>query len=471
MTPGALAAALGRRVPRHPLLGPLRAMAEAAGTRLCVVGGYVRDVALGRRPGDVDLVCADDTRALRRAIAQRWHTAGFRFRKRGVTTWRFAIAGAGFDLVDASRRGLERDLRRRDLTINAMAYDLSARRLVDTCAGLADLRRGRLRLPRPGVIAEDPLRALRVARFLSELPGFRAVPSVLREARNARRGLTRVAPERVRQEFERLLAAPAPRRGLDCLDELELTDALLVELKPLRSCVAGPDRPDVWTHTLDAIQRSEDPRGLPGGAALRPAPERRILRWALLLHDMAKPSTLRHRPDGRPTFHGHEVRGARESDLLLRRLRVPRAERQRIRRLILLHLRPSLLAEEGSPPRGLRRLVRDAGADLPLLVLHAACDALGSGGAEDPARWSRLRRLLRRLLALQRDAARRPLPPLIDGKDVMRECGIDAGPLVGRILAAVRELQEEGRLTQRSQALRRLPALARRVRDCGAGAT
>lgn len=463
MTRPELVSALRRRAARQALLRELGRLADAAQARLYVVGGYVRDVALGRRPGDVDLVCGSDTRRLRRGIAQRWGTEGFRFRKRGVTTWRFTLGGAGCDLVDASRRGLDADLERRDLTINAMAFDLTRASLVDPCGGLGDLRRRRLRLPREGVVVEDPLRALRIARFLAQLPGFRATAPALAEARRVRRGLARVSAERVRVELERLLEAPAPRRGLDCLDRLRLTGAVLPELEPLRSCVAGAGRPDVWTHTLDAVERSQNPVGLPARAVLNHAEERRILRWALLLHDITKPQTLRFREDGRPTFHGHEVTGARAADRLLHRLRVPRAERRRIRRLIRFHLRPGLLAEEDSPARGVRRLVRDAEADLPILVAHAACDALASGGDEDPARWARLRRLLRRLLALHRETARHPLPRLIDGGDVMRACHLPAGPWVGRILRAVRELQEEGRLTTRSEALSRLPRLARDV--------
>jgi poly(A) polymerase len=138
---------------------------------------------------------------------------------------------------------------------------------------------------------------------------------------------------------------------------------------------------------------------------------------------------------------------------MLRRLRLPRRERRRITRLIELHLRPSLLAEAGAPARGLRRLVRDAGEDLPLLVLHAACDALASGSPDAARRFRKLRAVLVRLLELQREAEREPLPRLLDGHELMAALAIEPGPLVGRLLRRLEEAQQEGRVRTREQAL------------------
>jgi poly(A) polymerase len=180
----------------------------------------------------------------------------------------------------------------------------------------------------------------------------------------------------------------------------------------------------------------------------------------LLLHDIAKPRTRAQGIDGRPTFHGHEVVGAREAERLLRRLRHPAAWRRRVCRLVLFHLRPHHLADAGAPERGLRRLVRDAGADLPLLVLHAACDARASGAPDGVARWRKLLPVLRALLELHAEAQARPLPHLVDGNDVMRLLGIPPGPEVGRFLQEIRELQEQGLIDDRSRALARLEAIA-----------
>ena len=254
-------------------------------------------------------------------------------------------------------------------------------------------------------------------------------------------------------ELDKLLLTAAPQRGLQMLESLDLLGSVLPELVPLKDCCAGQDRPDVWRHTLDALARSCRPGRLPGATVVRDAEQRRVLRWALLLHDISKPETLVVRDDGRPTFHGHEVRGSRRAAELLERLRLPRRERRRICRLILYHLRPGHLADAGATPRGLRRLVREVGEDLPLLVLHAACDALASGSPDAETRWRRLRQVLRELVQLgnAREAYREL--PLLDGRELMLALGLEPGPLIGRLLRRIRERQEEGALASRDEAV------------------
>lgn len=452
MTGRRLEAILGRRGRSDPRIRELTTVARETGATIYLVGGYVRDAALGRKARDLDLLCTSRTARVVAALRSRWGRRGFRFRKRGVTTWRFSAGGRQVDLVDASRRGLERDLERRELTFNAMAYDLVAGRLHDPLRGLADLGAGRMLAPRPEVLREDPVRALRVARFAAQFPGFSVARPLRREARAVRAALRRASAERLRDELNRLLEAPAPQRGLELLRELGLVDAVLPELQPLRGCAAGFGRADVWSHTVEAISRSARAARLPGALALREPGAARLLRWALLLHDISKPETLSV-AGRRPTFHGHEVLGARRAEALLRRMRMPRSERRRIGRLVLLHLRPSHLADAGAPPRGMRRLARDAAADLPLLALHAACDAKASQGPDAAARWRRLRSVLLELVELgARSGGAAPLA-LVDGRDVMRVLGLPPGPRVGRVLDRVRDGQESGELRSREEAL------------------
>lgn len=461
MTGRRLEAVLRRRVTSDALLRELATAASDCAAALYLVGGYVRDAALGRRARDLDLLCAHGTARVVARLRELWGSRGFRFRKRGITTWRFVSRGRQVDLVDAGRRGLLDDLRRRELTFNAIAFDLAARRLHDPLHGLADLRAGRMRPPRDGVLRDDPLRALRAARFAAEYPSFSVAAALRREARTVGPALRRASAERVRDELGRLLEAPAPQRGLALLRELGLAPAVLPELEPLAACTAGRDRRSVWEHTLDALSLSTPGCRLPGAPAVRDASRRRILRWALLLHDISKPETLALDEADQPTFHGHEARGARRADALLRRLKMPRAPRRRIARLVLLHLRPSHLADAGAPPRGMRRLVREAGEDLPLLVLHAACDARASTGPAAAARWRRLRAVLLELLDLDRPRA---IPPrLVDGRDVMRLLAVAPGPEVGRVLEELAELQDTGALSSREEALDYLARLRDRA--------
>jgi len=439
VTAAALAARLRSRARRDPLLRSAREAGDASGARVLLVGGAVRDAALGRSAPDLDLVAVGRVPALVAALAGRWGTRGFRFRKRGVTTWRFRVDGQDVDLVDASRTGLETDLGRRDFTLNAIAFDLAKAEVVDPLRGLPDLRRGLLRLPRPGVIREDPLRGVRGARFVAAF-GFRLHRDAAAEIAREARGLLRVSPERVRDELTALLVSADPRAGMRQVRRLGLLPHILPELVPLEACAAGRDRPDVWTHTLDALALAGDD----------PA-----LRWSLLLHDVAKPDTLQPaEDDGRPTVHGHEVRGARRAREILGRLRFPRAFVRRVAALIAAHLRPHHLAEAGDPPRGIRRLVREMGSDLPLLLEHAACDARASGAPDARARWRRLARTLRRIREEHARAATAPTAPLLSGDEVMAILGIPPGPEVGRVLRELAVRHDDGEITTAAEARR-----------------
>jgi putative nucleotidyltransferase with HDIG domain len=451
-------AKVAARARRDPLVATVSAAAAAERAEVWIVGGFVRDAALGSPGKDLDLVAGARARFLVRTLEAAWKRRAFRFRKRGVTTWRIAVGDREVDVVDASRRGIDADLRRRELTINAIAFDLVRGRLYDPLRGARDLDRRVLRLPRAGVVREDPVRALRAARFLAQLPSFRLAAGSKAEIAGAGRGLRRASAERVRDEIDRMLLADAPARGLRALEEWRLVPHVLPELAPLRRCAAGAGRPDVWRHTLDAIEASGAARGLPGLPLRGDREDVQVLRWALLLHDISKPETLGVRDDGRPTFHGHEVLGAKRADALLRRLKVARTLRRRVCQLIRLHLRPGHLADSGAPSRGLRRLVRDAGADLPVLVAHAACDAKASGSPDAARRFRKLRAVLVDLLAGFEARRVSPLPRLVSGEDVMRTLGIGPGPEVGRILGELRELQEEGAITDRAAALARLRA-------------
>ncbi len=441
------------RASRDPLLKLVCQAAASSRGQVWLVGGPVRDAALDKPSKDVDLASGLGTARLVPALSAIFGTRGYRFRKRGVTTWRWMSGAVAVDCVDASRRGIDADLRRRELTINAIAYDLLEGKIVDPVRGLADLRAKKLCLPAPGVIEDDPLRALRVARFLAELDGFRADRKTRRAAISVAPTLRRAAVERVREELGKLLGADRPEIGLDALVDLGLLGPILGELEPMRSCVAGQDRPDVWTHTRDAVARCRVGARYPGAFALRQPGALQRLRWSLLLHDISKPETFSRREDGRPSFHAHEVLGARRADRLLRRLRLPKDERRRICRLILNHLRPGHLADAGPTPRGLRRLVRDLDDDLPLLVVHSACDALASGSPDARRRWSRLRRVLINLLDIWKRRERQPLATLVDGRDLMRALDFEPGPRIGRLLERIRNAQEDGTIRTRRQAL------------------
>lgn len=463
MNRAALVRRLRHAAARHPLLRQLRDLAQECDASLLLVGGAVRDAALGRRWKDIDLSIASRRAPFLRAIEARFGTAGFRFRKRGVTTWRLRLGGQDVDLVDATQRGIEADLRRRDLSINAIGYELVQQRLHDPTGGLADVRGQRLRAPAMERFQEDPLRAVRLARFCSTLPTFRAHRASVEAARAVADRLRKVSVERLRDELDKLLCGDDPARGLGMIERWGLLAPTLPELLPMKGCTAGAERTNVWQHTLLTLDASAKKRRLPSHAAVRARGELGTLRWALLLHDISKPETFERRADSRPTFHNHENLGASRAERLLQRLKLPKQQSERITRLIRLHLRPGHLADSGASPRGLRRLARDAGEDLDLLCLHAACDAYGSGGPADRPRWRRLGRVLRALPEVAERLALIPAEPLLSGAEVMRYGKIPAGPQVGRWMREIATRRDDGEVTTRRQAVEWLRRAAREL--------
>jgi tRNA nucleotidyltransferase/poly(A) polymerase len=325
--------------------------------------------------------------------------------------------------------------------------------VLDPLGGLKDLRKKRLRAPGEDTFREDPARCLRAARFLAELPDFRIERDTRHRLIREAPRLRRIAVERIREELNKLLGGIRPHEGLAAVHEWGLLDPLLPELSALHGCAAGRDRPDVWRHTVKTIEMSATRPRLPSFGTVKDRGELPLLRWTLLLHDIAKPATLAIDPSGKPTFHGHEELGAKMANALLKRLRVDAGTRRRITQLIRWHLRPGHLADAGAPARGMRRLARDAGDDLSLLCLHAACDARGSGATGGSARWRRMSHVLRTLPQVQSRLRKLPDEPLLSGTDVLRATGLPPGPKIGKLLRDLAEARDDGLISTRRQAL------------------
>ena len=460
---------------------PTRAGAPLAGAVL--VGGAVRDVLLGRAPSDLDWLVADPE-ATARALAGAWggslvalDPARGHWRVVVGTPDRSAdldppegapdVAPAGADprAVPGARtwdfaapRGasLEDDLRRRDLTVNALAWRPHDEALIDPTGGLADLRAGRVRLAGPRALHDDPLRAWRVVRFAARL-GFRVERATRAQVAVAagalaRGALPRPAPERVGAELEALLTTPVAGRAVRALDELGLLALDLPELTAGRGVRQGPlHHLDVLDHQIEALQQLVD--GFPDADL--------ALRWATLLHDVGKPPTREPGglgPDGlvlRDRFTGHDRVGADLAASALERLRQPRARVARVHALVAAHMRP-LPGDE----RGARRFVHRLRPLLPdlLRLMLADREAARGRGASAAARRAYRERVGRVLAALD---ATPPAPALLDGRAVMAALDLAPGPEVGAILAAVAEAQALGEVVDRDGALAYAERVAR----------
>jgi putative nucleotidyltransferase with HDIG domain len=460
--------------------GPLEAAREAlAGQRAWLVGGAVRDRLLGRETDDVDIALEGDPRPAARAIARA--TGGASFQLSGAYgAWRVVGPGHAWnvDVVALREGGIEGDLAHRDFTINAMAEPLAGGEILDPHGGRADLAARRLRMVSPGALAEDPLRTLRAVRQAVELE-LEIDPPTLAAVREHAGGLSRVAPERIFGELKRIVGAPDVRRGLELMDAHGLTAAVLPELLPLRGVEQSVyHHADVHEHTLqvlDEVLRLErDPEGL---GELAPAVRELLaepladgltrggaMRWAALLHDVAKPQTRVERAGGRVGFPGHDAEGAEVARGVLRRLRASERTVDYVAALIRHHLRLGFLVHERPlTPRHVWRYLRATAPYSAEVTLLTVADRLATRGRNaDPAIAAHLDVARAMLAAAFAERAAGPRPPLIRGDELARELGTPPGPWLGALLAELEEERYAGEISTREDALRRAREIAER---------
>jgi poly(A) polymerase len=438
-----------------PAAAELGVLFARHGHELALVGGPVRDVFLGRRPGDLDLATdAPPPRVLEivRDWADQVWTIGIEFGTVGmrkgsqvfeITTYRTERYPA------ASRKpeveygtSLTEDLSRRDFTVNAMAARLPDYELEDPCGGLADLKQRVLRTPgRPeDSLNDDPLRIMRAARFAAQL-GFTVGPELRAAMTVVAPRLDIVSAERISVELSKLLLSPlpgGPRRGIALLVDTGVADRVLPEIPRLRLEQDEHFRhKDVYLHSLTVLDQAiglEEEYGLDRDL---------VLRLAALLHDIGKPKTRSRLPGGRVAFHHHEVVGAQMARARLTALRFSADVVADVSRLVELHLRFHGYGTGEWTDSAVRRYVRDAGPLLSRLhvLTRADCTTRNKAKAERLAR--AYTSLERRIDELSKREELESIRPDLNGDQVMRILGIPPGPMVGKALAYLLELRLE----------------------------
>jgi poly(A) polymerase len=420
------------------LLRLLKRASADLGVRAWVVGGYVRDKILGRLHPNPDVV-VEGGDALK--LAERF--AELAGAEPPVTFERFGTAqvtlpGHLVEFVtaraesyapdsrkpDVRQATLDEDLRRRDFTVNTLLMDFDGE-VHDRLGGGQDLEAHVLRTPTDPLrtFADDPLRMLRAVRFACQL-GFELAPDILpaMQAMKTRLAPPVISAERTSDELRRMLTSDRPRLAIELLDAGELLETILPEVAACKGVTqTGYHTHDVYGHTLLVVER------MPGDL---------LLRLAALFHDVGKPSTAT--PDG--AFTGHENVGAEISRSALERLRFSQKEIEIVVKLVRLHLRPVYYRSEWTDG-AVRRLARDAGAQLGSLMALARADLAASAYPEP----QKLDELQSRIEGVLRERPSR-LSPLVTGDDVMRVRGIGPGPLVGRIKQRLEELVIDGEI-------------------------
>jgi poly(A) polymerase len=440
----------------------------AAGHRLYLVGGSVRDALLGRLGTDLDFTTDARPHQIQRVLSG-WADAvwdiGIAFgtvgaRRHGVTVEVTTFRSDQYDRVSRNPKvefgdSIEGDLVRRDFTANAMAVSLPDREFIDPHGGLAAVARGVLDTPATPQesFADDPLRMLRAARFVSQL-GFTVAPRVLDAIRDMADQITRITPERVQTELTKLMLGAHPRHGVELMVDTGLADHVLPEVPAMRLEIdEHHQHKDVYQHSLVVLDQA---------IALEAAGEPDlVLRLAALLHDIGKPATRRFEPGGGVSFHHHEVVGAKLARRRLRELRYPKEIITDVSQLVYLHLRFHGYGRGEWTDSAVRRYVTDAGRLLPRLhkLVRADCTTRNKRKALALQRtYDDLEARIERLRA-EEDLAR--IRPDLDGNAIMELLGMPSGPAVGKAWRHLKELRLELGPLSREEAEAELLAWAR----------
>ena len=396
----------------HKVFSIVSETAAELGVRAFVIGGYVRDCFLGRPSKDIDIVVEGSGIELAEAVGAKVHSNVSVFRNFGTAMLRYR--GIEVEFVGARKESYRRDSRkpivedgtleddqlRRDFTINAMAFSLQKEdfgALVDPFGGIRDLAAGIIRTPLDPdtTYSDDPLRMVRAVRFATKLSTaeltFTIVPESLDSIRRNRDRMEILSKERIVEELNKILVTPKPSIGFRLLDETGLLDHILPQLVTLKGVetVDGKGHKENFSHTLEVLDnvaaleaeaiaegRLKDYVFEDGVETEKIRTEPNVwLRWAALLHDIAKPATKKYDPALGWTFHGNEVVGARWIPKMFKSMKMPLNEKMKfVQKLVNLHLRPIALVTDEVTDSAVRRLLFDAGDDIDDLMLLCNAD-------------------------------------------------------------------------------------------------
>lgn len=433
----------------------LAAAFAAAGAELYLVGGMVRDLLLERPiPNDLDFATSvppERTKAILAALPHAGlYDVGEKFGTIGVilpegeerfdveiTTYRSEAyePGSRHPAVAFGER-IEDDLSRRDVTVNAIAVDVRTGQIIDPFYGRADLAMGLLRaVGEPDErFAEDPLRLLRVARFVAQL-GFAVEAGTLAAMGRQAQTLETISSERILAELTKLLCGDYADHALDVLLETGLLTVAMPELTPLAGAAYGHPgvhrEKDLWDHTKRVVMQ---------------APARPPVRWAALLHDAAKPLTRSVDQRGEVHFFGHERVGADLAGVLLKRLKADKHTQQNVRRLVDLHLRPAGYDAATWTDSAVRRLALEAGGVLHDLLDLAAADVTSGRAHKQRAAAVRVQGLRDHIARLEAAQALAELQSPLDGNELMAMFDRPPGRWIAEIKDHLRELVIDGDL-------------------------
>jgi len=468
----------------HKIFGIVSEVAAEKGVRAFVIGGYVRDCFLGRPSKDIDIVVEGSGIEIAEAVGERVHSNVSVFKNFGTAMLRYKgieveFVGARKESYNRNSRKpvvedgtLEDDQLRRDFTINAMAFSLQKEdfgALVDPFGGIRDLASGIIRTPLDPdtTYSDDPLRMVRAVRFATKLSTdelkFRIVPESLESIRRNLHRMEILSKERIVEELNKILVTPKPSIGFRLLDQTGLLDWILPQLVKLKGVetIEGKGHKENFSHTLEVLDnvaryeieaieagRLKDYVFEDGQEVEKVRTEPNVwLRWAALLHDIAKPATKRYDPALGWTFHGHEFVGAKWIPKIFQSMKMPLNEKMKyVQKLVGLHLRPIALVTDEVTDSAVRRLLFDAGNDIDDLMLLCHADITSKNPRKVEKLHANFELVKSKMAEVEAKDALRNWKNPITGDYVMELFGIEPCNTIGQLKDMVKNAILDGEI-------------------------